>query len=120
MTQSPEQLAAELYDISVPDWDGELDFYRELVREAKARKQSILEVACGTGRVSIRLAEEGVEVVGTDLVTAMLEVACSKSAKVRWVEGDMRTLDLGETFGLILLPGHSFQFVLTQIGRAHV
>ena len=42
MTQSPEQLAAELYDISVPDWDGELDFYRELAREAKARKQSIL------------------------------------------------------------------------------
>lgn len=61
MTQSPEQLAAELYDISVPDWDGELDFYRELVREAKARKQSILEVACRTGRVSIRLAEEAVE-----------------------------------------------------------
>ena len=113
MRQTPEQLAAELYDVSVPDWDGELDFYHELAREAKARKQSILEVACGTGRVSIRLAEEGVEVVGTDLDAAMLDVARSKSAKVRWVEGDMRTLDLGETFGLIVVPGHSFQFMLT-------
>ena len=113
MTQSPEQLAAELYDISVPDWDGELDFYHELAREAKSRKQSILEVACGTGRVSIHLAEEGVEIVGTDLDAAMLEVARSKSARVGWIQGDIRTLDLGEAFGLIMVPGHSFQFMLT-------
>jgi len=38
MTQTPEQLAAELYDISVPDWDGEMDFYRELTREVQASK----------------------------------------------------------------------------------
>jgi SAM-dependent methyltransferase len=113
MTPSAEQLAAELYDVSVPDWDGELDFYRELAREAKTRKHSLLEVACGTGRVSIRLAEETVRVVGADLDAAMLEVARSKSTKVRWVQGNMRTLDLGETFGLIIVPGHSFQFMLT-------
>ena len=70
MTQSPEQLAAELYDISVPDWDGESDFCRELAREAKSRKQSILEVACGTGRVSIRLAEEAVEKGKTSFIRA--------------------------------------------------
>ncbi len=113
MTQTPEQLAAELYDLSVPDWDGEMDFYRELAKAAKGRGGSVLEVACGTGRVSIRLAEEGVPVVGTDLDAAMLEVARSKSAKVRWMEGDMRTLELGRTFGLIIIPGHSFQLMLT-------
>jgi len=113
MIQTPEELAAEIHDISVPDWDGEINFYREFTREAKARGGSVLEVACGTGRVSIRLAEEGVRVVGTDLDTAMLEVARSKSAMVRWIQGDMRTLDLGEIFGLIIVPGHSFQFMLT-------
>ena len=113
MTQPPEQLAAELYDISVPDWKGEMDFYRELARQTKSPGQSILEVACGTGRVSIRLAEESIRIVGTDLDPAMLEVARRKSTKIRWVEGDMRTLDLGETFGMIIVPGHSFQFMLT-------
>lgn len=101
MTQTPEQLAAELYDISVPDWDGEMDFYQELMREAKVHGQSILEVACGTGRVSIRLAEEGARVVGTDLDAAMLEVArrSSESTKqiaiviTRWEErGKMKSV----------------------------
>jgi len=72
MTQTPEQLAAELYDISVPDWGKEINFYRELTRATKACGQSVLEVACGTGRVSVRLAGEGVRVVGMDLDTAVL------------------------------------------------
>jgi ubiquinone/menaquinone biosynthesis C-methylase UbiE len=111
--QTPEQLAAELYDISVPDWEGEIDFYRELARQTQARSQAILEVACGTGRVAIRLAQEGVKVIGADLSEEMLEIARGKNAQIRWVQGDMRTLDLGQTFGLILVPGHSFQFMLT-------
>jgi ubiquinone/menaquinone biosynthesis C-methylase UbiE len=114
--QTPERLAAELYDNSVPDWEGEIDFYRGLARDAQARGQTVLEVACGTGRVSLRLAEEGVEIVGADLDEDMLQVARRKGenvSNIRWVRGDMRTLDLGETFGLIIVPGHSFQFMLT-------
>jgi ubiquinone/menaquinone biosynthesis C-methylase UbiE len=113
MHQTAEQLAAELYDISVPDWDGEIDFYRELARKAKGQNQSVLEVACGTGRVTTRLAQEGVRIVGTDLDAEMLKVARSKNADIRWEKGDMRTLDLDETFGLIIVPGHSFQFMCT-------
>jgi ubiquinone/menaquinone biosynthesis C-methylase UbiE len=114
--KTPEQLSAELYDLSVPDWDGEIDFYRELVHEVQSRAQSVLEVARGTGRVTFRLAQEGVDIVGADLDAAMLKVARRKSdgvPNVRWVRGDMRTLDLGQTFGLIIVPGHSFQFMLT-------
>ncbi|HEX6036062.1 MAG TPA: class I SAM-dependent methyltransferase, partial [Anaerolineales bacterium] len=118
--RTPEQLSAELYDVSVPNWDGEIDFYRELAREVKARGKSVLEVACGTGRVTLRLAQEGVDIVGTDLDEEMLKVARGKSEElpnVRWVRGDMRTLDLGQTFGLIISPGHSFQFMLTPEGQ---
>jgi ubiquinone/menaquinone biosynthesis C-methylase UbiE len=116
--QTPEQLAAELYDVSVPDWDGEIDFYRELAHEARARKRAerVLEIACGTGRVTLRLAREGVDIFGADLDEEMLKVArrkCEGVSNVRWVRGDMRTLELGETFGLLILPGHSFQFMLT-------
>ena len=64
----------------------------------------------------IRLAQEGVNVVGVDLDEEMLEVARIKSSglpNIHWVRGDMRSLDLGDTFGLILVPGHSFQFMCT-------
>ncbi len=113
MTQTAEQLAAELYDLTVPDWDGEINFYRELARYAKSRGQSILEVGCGTGRVTLQLAQKGAKIVGADLDDEMLKIARSKSADIRWEQGDMRTLDLGQTFGLIILPGDSFQFMCT-------
>jgi ubiquinone/menaquinone biosynthesis C-methylase UbiE len=114
--KTPEQLEAELYDVSVPDWPGEIDFYRELARDVKARGGSVLEVACGTGRVTLRLAQDGVDIVGADLDEEMLKVARQKSEglpNLRWVQADMRTLDLGQVFGLIIIPGHAFQFMLT-------
>jgi ubiquinone/menaquinone biosynthesis C-methylase UbiE len=114
--KTPEQLSAELYDASVPDWDGEMDFYRQFAFQARDRGQSVLEVACGTGRVAIRLALDGVNVVGVDLNEEMLKVARAKSSNLpnlRWIRGDMRSFDLGERFGLILVPGHSFQYMCT-------
>jgi len=55
---------AQTYDASVPDWPAEIAFYREMATETKATGGSVLEIACGTGRVAIRLAHEGVNVVG--------------------------------------------------------
>jgi SAM-dependent methyltransferase len=114
--KTPEQLSAELYDATVPDWDGEIDFYRTFALQASSTGQSVLEVGCGTGRVTIRLAREGLNVVGVDVDEEMLKVARSKSSNlpnIRLVRGDMRSFDLGETFGLIIVPGHSFQFMCT-------
>jgi SAM-dependent methyltransferase len=76
----------------------------------------MLEVACGTGRVAIHLARDGVEAVGLDLSSAMLDVAREKSvgmSNMRWVNGDMRSFELDETFGLVIIPGHAFQNILT-------
>jgi ubiquinone/menaquinone biosynthesis C-methylase UbiE len=52
-----------------------MDFYRDLARTARERGQSVLEVACGTGRVTLRLAQESVNIVGADLDEEMLKVA---------------------------------------------
>jgi hypothetical protein len=38
MAQSPDELCAELYNASAPDWSGEIDFYRELAAEAAVRR----------------------------------------------------------------------------------
>lgn len=114
--KTANELAAELYDLSVPDWDGEIEFYRGFASEARDRGQTVLEVACGTGRVALRLAREGVSIVGADLDEEMLRVAHRKSEGVPgtgWVRADMRSLDLGQTFGLVIVPGHSFQFMCT-------
>jgi ubiquinone/menaquinone biosynthesis C-methylase UbiE len=110
--QNPDEFYAQTYDESVPDWPGEIDFYRALAAKVKPNGGTVLEIACGTGRVAIRLAQDGVNVVGLDLSPEMIAVAIQKSAglgNVRWVEGDMRAFQLKETFDLALIPGHAFQ-----------
>jgi ubiquinone/menaquinone biosynthesis C-methylase UbiE len=116
MEQIVPGIDALFYDQTVHDWPGELDFYRTFAAEVSAKGGNILEIACGTGRMTIPLAQVGAAITGLDLSPAMLEVARRKSARlsqIRWVEAGMRNFDLGEQFDLILSPGHSFQFMLT-------
>ncbi len=116
MKWTANHLYAQLYDLSVPDWPGELDFYRELIAGFGSEQPEVFEIACGTGRVTLQLARDGNNITGLDLSTDLLEIARSKSigiSNVRWIQGDMRTFDLDQRFGLIISPGHSFQFMNT-------
>lgn len=67
----------------------------------------ILELGCGTGKLSIPLAEAGFSVTGLDNSPALLKFAATKNDKVKWIEGDMRGFDLDEHFGLIMLPSNN-------------
>ncbi len=113
---TPQQLYAELYDAAVPDWPGEIDFYRDQVVALGGANLDVLEVACGTGRVALHLAPHAGSLTGLDLSPELLTVARQKGRSVRnveWAQGDMRTCAFGRVFGLALIPGHSFQFMLT-------
>lgn len=93
--------------------DTGIAFYAELAQETGG---PVLEIACGTGRVSIPIARLGFAVTGLDIVPGMLEQARNKSVGLptRWVESDARTFDLGEQFRLIFLTGNAFQAFLTN------
>ena len=104
-----DEFYAQTYDAAVPDWPGEIDFYRQMTSSCGG---AVLEVACGTGRVALRLAQDGASVLGLDLSAEMIEIARRKSQgleNMRWVLADMRDFDLGENFSLALIPGHAFQ-----------
>lgn len=116
--RAPEALDAELYDARGIGWDGELDFYRELV--SQHARGAVLELACGTGRVTHALVGLGADVVGLDRSPWMLAVARARDGDggPRWVEADMRSFRLDERFGLVLIPAHSFQSLLTPDDQA--
>jgi ubiquinone/menaquinone biosynthesis C-methylase UbiE len=108
---------AEHYDQEAEGLEGDVEFYASLACESAAAGLPVLELACGTGRISIPIAREGVRVVGLDRSAEMLAVARNKSAgldNVRWVEGDMAGFDLGERFGLVFIPYRSF-LLLTAV-----
>jgi SAM-dependent methyltransferase len=104
------------YDIEDPSDTG-VAFYSALAQEAGG---AVLEIACGTGRVTIPIAMLGFPTTGLDIVPGMLERAKSKSAglPVRWVEGDARTFDLHEQFRLVFLTGNAFQAFVTNAEQA--
>jgi ubiquinone/menaquinone biosynthesis C-methylase UbiE len=87
---------------------GPVEFYR---RHAKRSGASVLELACGTGRLSIPIARDRLEVVGLDLSLEMLAVARQKAISagvdVNWIQGDMRHFDLGRGFDGIVLASNS-------------
>lgn len=90
-------------------------FYGKL---AKTIGEPILEIACGTGLVTIPIAEQGFAVTGVDVCRPMLEYARYKALRcqlsIRWVEADARQLKLGEHFKLIYITGNAFQAFLQR------
>jgi SAM-dependent methyltransferase len=85
------------------------------IRQARAARGPVLEVACGTGRVTIPVAKAGIRVTGLDLSPHMLAIARSKAdgLPVDFVQGDMTDFRLGRKFRLIFIPFRSFQAMLT-------
>ncbi|QFG21308.1 bifunctional 2-polyprenyl-6-hydroxyphenol methylase/3-demethylubiquinol 3-O-methyltransferase UbiG [Actinomadura sp. WMMB 499] len=89
------------------DMHGEARFCASLVPPG-AR---VLDAGCGTGRVAIRLAEQGYDCVGVDLDASMLAVARQQAPDVPWYLADLATFDpaeLGITgdFDLVVAAGN--------------
>jgi SAM-dependent methyltransferase len=109
---TPLAVIAAFYDLDLEGYEDDVLLYRELAEEQRG---PVLELGCGTGRVALALAADGHEVTGVDLSPAMLDRARSNdgAGRVRWVEGDMRSLDLGARFALVLAPLGGLQHLET-------
>jgi SAM-dependent methyltransferase len=85
------------------DVHGEAAFVAGLV-EPPAR---VLDAGCGTGRVAIRLAGLGYDVVGVDIDAAMLREAQADAPDLDWRVGDLAELDTGQLFDLVVVAGNT-------------
>lgn len=57
-----------------------LHFWEKILREHGKRPKSVLDLACGTGSLSVLLAEAGYAVLGADASEEMLTIASGKAA----------------------------------------
>jgi SAM-dependent methyltransferase len=112
--------SAELYDLDPrPVQAADLRFLVDRCTQAKA---PVLELACGTGRVTIPVAAAGVRIHGLDLSPAMLAQFAAKrqilpgevSDRITVHRGNMTSFSLAERFGLIFIPFRSFQSLTTR------
>ena len=108
---------ADVYDSIYSYVRDDIPFYVQAARESKG---PVLELGCGTGRVTIPIARAGVDVVGLDSSEAMLDVARHKAGDtatgggtLTLVPGDMRDFTLKTRFGLVIIPFRGFLSLLT-------
>lgn len=105
---------AELYDRFYSRAFDYYDFYRVLEPELTKRNVStILEAACGTGRLMKILEDEGYAVTGLDLSEEMLKIAL-KRVRGRLVNQDMRSIDLEARFDAVVCMGSSFTYMQSE------
>ena len=109
------------YDLEHEGDDEDIGFYRRLVQRLRPRR--VLELACGSGRVTLPLAglaaAQGFEIVGVELAEEMLAAAAEKrnlappavQRVLTLTHGDMRTWRTDE---LLLPDGEPLQIYNDQ------
>ncbi|SHJ72306.1 Methyltransferase domain-containing protein [Clostridium amylolyticum] len=121
--ESKEIFLNNMEEYEDPDlYDSENEMYKDdlglILEWAEKTKGKIIELACGTGRIALELAERGMEVVGVDLNKQMLkkaeEKAKGRNLYVQWILQDCTELNLNIKSTFIYMVGNSFQHFLTN------
>lgn len=122
---SAEYADAVRYDLEYGATHVDGPFYRSLLTEPG----SVLDLACGTGRIGLLLAQDGHDVVGVDSAPSMIERAEAKAAfllgdaeeetvgRAAFQVGDVTSLNLRRKFDLVVLGGNALQAFLADAER---
>jgi SAM-dependent methyltransferase len=110
-----------LYDLLGRDDQHEI---AELRAALRGGRRSVLELACGSGRLTLPLLADGHDVVGLENAPMMLRLLARRAAepeghgeRLTLVEGDMTRFDLGRRFDAVVLGATSVS-LLDPAGRA--
>jgi SAM-dependent methyltransferase len=125
MPESAAAALARLYDLDLSEEPGDLDLLLALAARADG---PVLELAVGSGRLAVPLAEDGNEVTGVDLDAAMLARAWERAdaagkavaRRIGLVEGDARTIRLDDagSYRLAFIPLNSIFLMGSRADQA--
>ncbi|MBN1936329.1 MAG: methyltransferase domain-containing protein [Anaerolineae bacterium] len=112
---------AQLYHWEHRNFADDLVLYRNFALRCHAPggAASVLDVGCGSGRVALSLAADGIAVVGVDNSAAMLDLARAQavelglSERVQFVEQDVVELALEPQFAMALFALNGFLHLTT-------
>lgn len=111
---------ASIYDATIPaSFFGDVDWYRRKARECGG---PVLELGAGTGRITLKLAQDGIAVHALECESGMLSALRRKvaaeaddvRARISVVDADMRSFELDERFALVIAPFRALLHNLTD------
>lgn len=113
---STYDLLSKFYDLENADFTEDLDFWVSLAKQSGG---TVLELGCGSARVTQQIARAGLHVVGIDHSQPMLDLARAKlnrkaelAARAELVLGSILDYDLGRRFNAIIVPFNTFMHLL--------
>ncbi|WP_214484819.1 class I SAM-dependent methyltransferase [Bacillus sp. SM2101] len=95
----------------------ELPLLFSWAKKLNIKEQTIIDLACGTGRITIPFAEEGYQLLGIDIHEGMLHEAREKTTKnlsVKWIKQDCLNFKIKTKSPFIYMVGYAFQHFLTN------
>ena len=110
---------AAVYDLfmdNVP-YDEWADYVQKLLKKYQIDNGLLLELGCGTGSMTRRLAEKGYDLIGIDNSEEMLSVAREKSAEgydILYLCQDMREFELYGTVAAAVSVCDSMNYLLSE------
>ena len=98
---------AEVYDrLQDADYEGFVDYYERIFKKFGKTPELVLDLACGTGNITIPMAKRGYDMIGLDLSCEMLNVAREKAAAegldTLFLNQDMTEMELYGTVDAIV------------------
>ena len=110
-TCRPYEKFAQIYDSIMPDnfYGNYYEFVIEILQKLESKPASILELACGTGKLARLFLDRGYNIEGLDLSTNMLKVAQAKGLKV--YQSNMIDFELNRKYDLILCVYDSLNYL---------
>ena len=91
-----------------------MDFWTNIFSEISGN--TVLELACGTGRLAFNFVREGADYTGLEISHDFADLAKKKLTKAgntgSIISGDMRSFQLNQTFDLIFIGFNSFLHLL--------
>ncbi len=104
--------SANFYDLVNKDYLDDLNFYLNYCKSTSGR---VLELCCGTGRLTIPLAQQGIKIDGLDKSESMLKRLKQKMIKndidINLYKEDILDFKLNIKYSLIILPFNSLQCI---------
>jgi 2-polyprenyl-3-methyl-5-hydroxy-6-metoxy-1,4-benzoquinol methylase len=101
---------AEFYDQEFANREHDIPFF---LKQAKLVSGAVLEVACGSGRITLPIARSGIEITGLDISRPMLKQARRKAEaehlSITWLEQDCRQINADRAFALIFSAINAMQ-----------
>jgi ubiquinone/menaquinone biosynthesis C-methylase UbiE len=114
---SEYDVIAPFYDMEHAHFKEDLDLYQNFAEICGGK---ILELACGSGRVLLPLAQEGYEITGVDTSAEMLKLARQRletagvAGQCTLVQQDVSKLHLQQKFRLAFIALGSFAHLISR------